>query len=212
MSGPARQARQFWRKHPWLTGDDGVAETQRRQQAAQQSGGTAAAPNVPYGNAPASGIPGQGLVDYTRNWLYVNGQLGGAGDGTDGFGGMYGGRGLGGFGSGIVGADALRGAGSAAVTASRTSWLRSRTPPQRRAAASGLSATRPPGSRTRRGAADGAHQADSGPGRGPRARWRRRSSSRPTRPLLARPWRSATASAVLVLLARSRASASSRRA
>lgn len=97
--------------------DDGVAETQRRQQAAQQSGGTAAAPNVPYGNAPASGIPGQGLVDYTRNWLYVNGQLGGAGDGTDGFGGMYGGRGLGGFGSGIVGADALRGAGSAAVTA-----------------------------------------------------------------------------------------------
>ena len=94
--------------------DDGVAETQRRQQAAQQGGG---AGSVSMTGVPASGIPGQGAADYLRNSMYVNGTLGGAGDGTDGFGGMYGGRGLGGFGSGIVGADAFRGAGSTAVTA-----------------------------------------------------------------------------------------------
>ena len=94
--------------------DDAVAETQRRQQAAQQGGG---AGSVSMTGVPASGIPGQGAADYLRNSMYVNGTLGGAGDGTDGFGGMYGGRGLGGFGSGIVGADAFRGAGSTAVTA-----------------------------------------------------------------------------------------------
>lgn len=122
----------------WI--DDAIAETQRRQQAQQQQSGgssgnaqsainsaaaaTAAAsaasgaPNafgIPTGNSSYSGIPGQTLANNIQNAMYVNGTLGGQPD--DGFGGLAVGRGLGGFGSGIVGADVARSQGNAAVAA-----------------------------------------------------------------------------------------------